>query len=162
MKGKFMFKKLILIASLVISSPVMANDIDAVYLVQHKVNTEIQFTAERDGKDVWQIPVVKGDCEDFALLKRKILIEKYNFSPEDLQLLLLFKPTGKPKVYEGHTVLYVKSLDLILDNSSSKDMKYPPMPTKYDDFLKRNDYKFRCVFKDLNLGQVNGPVTSRC
>ena len=132
------------------------------YTVQNKVNSEIQFTPEKDGKDVWQIPTIKGDCEDFALLKRKLLVEKYGWPIEDLKILLLFKPTDKPRVYEGHTVLYVKSADVVLDNSSSTDQRYKPGVEDYSLFLERKNFKFRCVLADDYLGQTKGAVTSRC
>jgi predicted transglutaminase-like cysteine proteinase len=67
------------------------------------------------GRDeVWAYPKDVGDCEDFALLKRKLLIEA-GFSPADVLMTVVRKTDG-----EGHAVLTVRTSDgdYILDNLS--------------------------------------------
>jgi Predicted periplasmic protein len=62
--------------------------------------------------EVWAYPSTVGDCEDYVLLKRKMLIEK-GFHPSDLLITVVLQPNG-----EGHAVLTVRTDygDYILDN----------------------------------------------
>jgi predicted transglutaminase-like cysteine proteinase len=62
----------------------------------------------------WDFPTDgKGDCEDYALLKRKLLIER-GYARQALLLTVVSRPEDE----EGHAVLMVRSNngDLILDN----------------------------------------------
>lgn len=102
-----------------------------------QINDEVNRTIipmtdlEIHGKEeLWVYPVLAGDCEDFALLKRKKL-QKAGFSPADLLITVVRKPDG-----EGHAVLTVRtqSGDYILDNLS-EDVKLWS-ETRYT-FLKR-------------------------
>ena len=67
-------------------------------------------------EEVWAYPTKEGDCEDFALLKRKELAEKC-FSLADLLITGVRKPDG-----EGHAVLTVRTADgdFVLDNLDTK------------------------------------------
>ena len=62
--------------------------------------------------ELWAYPRTVGDCEDFVLLKRHLLIER-GFSPADLLITVVLQPNG-----EGHAVLTVRTDygDYILDN----------------------------------------------
>lgn len=65
------------------------------------------------GKDeVWAYPKTVGDCEDYVLLKRKILMQK-GISASNLLITVVRKRDG-----EGHAVLTVRTSkgDFILDN----------------------------------------------
>ncbi|WP_454853404.1 transglutaminase-like cysteine peptidase [Rhizobium binxianense] len=81
-------------------------------------------------EEVWAYPTTAGDCEDFALLKRRILIQR-GFSPADLLMTVVRKPDG-----EGHAVLTLRTEegDFILDNLAA-DVK-PWFATPYS-FIKR-------------------------
>ena len=79
------------------------------------VNHEIEPMTDKElyGRDeVWAYPKDAGDCEDYALLKRKRLMEK-GFSASDLLITVVRKPDG-----EGHAVLTLRTDagDFILDN----------------------------------------------
>jgi len=83
--------------------------------INSKVNHDIMPMTDQEifGRDeVWAYPKDVGDCEDFALLKRKLLIEA-GFSPADVLMTVVRKPDG-----EGHAVLTVRTSDgdYILDN----------------------------------------------
>jgi len=80
--------------------------------------------------EYWTYPVDAGDCEDYALVKRRILM-KEGVSPSNLLLTVLRRPNG-----EGHAVLTVRTDvgDLILDNLNDLVMNWDE--TKYE-FLKR-------------------------
>lgn len=68
-----------------------------------------------DGGDVWRASGGSGDCEDFALIKRKRLIAM-GWSPRALRIAVVRTGQG-----EGHAVLVVKTSrgDLVLDNRTS-------------------------------------------
>jgi len=62
--------------------------------------------------EVWTYPVNKGDCEDYVLLKRRILIERG--WPESTLLITVVRDENN----EGHAVLTVRTDrgDFVLDN----------------------------------------------
>lgn len=101
--------------------------------VNATVNRSITPMTDKEiyGKDeVWAYPTTAGDCEDFALLKRRMLIQR-GFSPADLLMTVVRKPDG-----EGHAVLTLRTAegDFVLDNLAS-DVK-PWFATPYS-FIKR-------------------------
>ena len=63
-------------------------------------------------EELWSYPRSVGDCEDYVLLKRHMLMEK-GFSPKDLLITVVLQPNG-----DGHAVLTVRTDygDYILDN----------------------------------------------
>ena len=101
--------------------------------VNATVNRTITPMTDKEiyGKDeVWAYPTTAGDCEDFALLKRRILIQR-GISPANLLLTVVRKPDG-----EGHAVLTLRTSngDFVLDNLAS-NIK-PWFDTPYS-FIKR-------------------------
>ncbi|EJL52133.1 MULTISPECIES: transglutaminase-like cysteine peptidase [unclassified Rhizobium] len=101
--------------------------------VNATVNNSITPMTDKEiyGKDeVWAYPTTAGDCEDFALLKRRILIQR-GISPANLLLTVVRKPDG-----EGHAVLTLRTShgDFVLDNLAS-NVK-PWFDTPYS-FIKR-------------------------
>jgi predicted transglutaminase-like cysteine proteinase len=81
-------------------------------------------------EEVWTFPDRAGDCEDYVLLKRELLMNE-GLSPSDLLITVVRKPDG-----EGHAVLTVRTDkgDFILDNLTSKVMLWKDTPYTY---LKR-------------------------
>lgn len=101
--------------------------------INSKVNHDIMPMTDQEifGRDeVWAYPKDVGDCEDFALLKRKMLIEA-GFSPADVLMTVVRKPDG-----EGHAVLTLRTSDgdYILDNLSTDIKLWSSTPYR---FLKR-------------------------
>lgn len=105
--------------------------------VIREVNTKVNFSVmprtdmEIFGREeVWAYPDVAGDCEDYVLLKRYMLIER-GFSPADLLITVVRKPDG-----EGHAVLTIRSVDgdYILDNLVDTVKPWHETPYRY---LKR-------------------------
>lgn len=97
------------------------------------VNTEITPVTDQElyGRDeVWAYPVNAGDCEDFVLAKRKILMQR-GFPESALLITVVRKPDG-----EGHAVLTLRTAsgDFVLDNLDN-DVK-PWYQTPYT-YLKR-------------------------
>jgi predicted transglutaminase-like cysteine proteinase len=106
---------------------------DLVRFVNNLVNTTIIPMTDKEiyGKDeVWAYPTTAGDCEDFALLKRRILIQR-GISPANLLMTVVRKPDG-----EGHAILTLRTTkgDFILDNLA-QTVK-PWFDTPYS-FIKR-------------------------
>ncbi len=101
--------------------------------VNYTVNTSIEPLTDEDIYGVeerWAYPRSVGDCEDYALLKRKLLIDR-GFSPADLLMTVVLQPNG-----EGHAVLTVRTDrgDFILDNMRNKVLLWSD--TEYT-YLKR-------------------------
>jgi predicted transglutaminase-like cysteine proteinase len=101
--------------------------------VNGTVNNSITPMTDKEiyGKDeVWAYPTTAGDCEDFALLKRRILIQR-GFSPANLLMTVVRKPDG-----EGHAILTLRTTkgDFVLDNLASTVK--PWFDTPYS-FIKR-------------------------
>lgn len=97
------------------------------------VNASIDPITDEDlyGKEeVWAYPTDAGDCEDYALLKRRALMDR-GFSAADLLMTVLLKPNG-----EGHAVVTVRTSqgDFILDNLEADVLLWSKTSYK---FLKR-------------------------
>ncbi|MFB2552701.1 transglutaminase-like cysteine peptidase [Ensifer soli] len=101
--------------------------------INASVNRDVKPITDLElyGRDeVWAYPDKAGDCEDFALLKRKKLIEK-GFSVADLLMTVVRKPDG-----EGHAVLTLRTAqgDYVLDNLDDEVKLWTDTPYR---FLKR-------------------------
>lgn len=78
----------------------------------------------------WTYPVSYGDCEDYVLMKRRLLMDK-GWPPSSLLITVVKREND-----EGHAVLTVRTDrgDFILDNLSSKILRWNKTPYHY---LKR-------------------------
>jgi len=86
---------------------------------------------ERYGQDeYWTYPVDAGDCEDYALAKRRVLMGD-GVSASNLLMTVLRRPSG-----EGHAVLTVRTDigDVILDNLTDSVLNWDEAEYTY---LKR-------------------------
>lgn len=82
----------------------------------------------------WTIPVNQGDCEDYVLLKRQLLMQA-GWPSSALLITVVRDELG-----DGHAVLTVRTKqgDLILDNKQSRIMTWAE--TGYE-FIKRQSYR---------------------
>lgn len=82
----------------------------------------------------WAYPVAQGDCEDYVLLKRLMLINR-GWSEDTLLITVVREQSG-----EGHAVLTVRTDrgDLILDNQAANIEPWYRTPYRY---LKRQSQK---------------------
>ena len=92
---------------------------ESILRINATVNMVIAPESDLDlyGKEeVWTFPDGAGDCEDYVLLKRQLLINE-GISPANLLITVVRKPDG-----EGHAVLTVRSDrgDFVLDNLTSE------------------------------------------
>ena len=107
------------------------------WTVVRDVNESVNYAVlpmtdlEIHGKEeVWSYPDVVGDCEDYVLLKRAMLMER-GFSASDLLITVVRKPNG-----EGHAVLTLRTADgdYVLDNLEDEVKMWTDTPYSY---LKR-------------------------
>ncbi len=92
---------------------------NAIHDINSSVNNRIMARTDMQvygREEYWEYPVDAGDCEDYALQKRKELTER-GFALSDLLITVVRKPDG-----EGHAVLTVRTSkgDFILDNLTSE------------------------------------------
>lgn len=80
-------------------------------LIEPATDMELYGEVER-----WTIPTTKGDCEDYALLKRKLLMERG--WPASALLMTVVRDEKN----EGHAVLTARTAqgDFILDNKTDE------------------------------------------
>ncbi|MDE2446588.1 MAG: transglutaminase-like cysteine peptidase [Alphaproteobacteria bacterium] len=83
--------------------------------VNQFVNSAIKPASDMDTyktKEYWAYPTSVGDCEDYVLLKKKLLMQ-LGFRADELLITVLLDENG-----EGHAVLSVlaSNADYILDN----------------------------------------------
>lgn len=105
--------------------------------VNYTANSTIEPLTDQEIYGVeerWVIPTTVGDCEDYVLLKQKMLVER-GFSPSDLLITVVLQPNG-----DGHAVLVVRTDrgDFVLDNMRNKVLLWSD--TEYT-FLKRQSSK---------------------
>ena len=99
--------------------------------------------------DQWDFPTDgKGDCEDYALLKRKMLIEE-GFPRQALLMTVVKDEKG-----EGHAILTVKTNrgEFILDNQESRILPWNQSSYK---FVKRQSQENPNIWV-----QVGEPVSA--
>jgi predicted transglutaminase-like cysteine proteinase len=98
------------------ASPERFAQLDA---VNRTVNREIEPVTDLElygEADHWTIPTVRGDCEDYVLLKRKRLIA-LGWPPSSLLITVVRDERG-----DGHAVLTARTQqgDFILDNKTDE------------------------------------------
>jgi len=114
--------------------------------IQPATDMELYGVTER-----WVIPVSRGDCEDYALLKRQILIRR-GWPASSLLMTVVRDELG-----EGHAVLTARTAqgDFILDNKVD-DVKLWYL-TPYD-YVMRQSFLDPKVWVSLNP-QAYSPVS---
>ena len=81
-------------------------------IVNDRVNRTMRYMPDPKGTDIWQDDGIEGDCEDYALAKRRQLI-RLGWPPNLLRIAI-----GRTLDGIGHAVLVAKvgGLDLVLDS----------------------------------------------
>lgn len=101
--------------------------------INQRVNMAIEPRTDMElfgVEEYWAYPQSVGDCEDYVLLKRRLLMQE-GYSPSDLLITVVRQPDGS-----GHAVLTVRTDngDFILDNMRNQVLLWSD--TEYT-FLKR-------------------------
>jgi predicted transglutaminase-like cysteine proteinase len=117
----------------VVGTPEQMTELDR---VNRKVNHDIAPATDLDlygVPDYWTIPTTKGDCEDYALLKRQTLMRK-GWPAGVLLMTVVYD-----EHHEGHAVLTVRTAlgDYILDNKNDDLRLWHQTPYK---FVMRQSY----------------------
>lgn len=104
-------------------------------------------------EEVWSYPTEVGDCEDYVLLKRRLLMER-GFAAGDLLVTVVLQPDGS-----GHAVLTVRTDhgDFVLDNMRDRIMLWSE--TEYV-FLKRQSSEHAGQWQKINDGRSTFAVGS--
>lgn len=118
--------------------------------INYQVNTAIIPMTDEEiyGVDErWAYPRSVGDCEDYALLKRKLLMEA-GIPASDLLMTVVLQPNG-----DGHAVLTVRTDrgDFVLDNMRDKILLWSE--TEYR-FIKRQSSENSGKWVKLRDGRV--------
>jgi predicted transglutaminase-like cysteine proteinase len=103
--------------------------------------------------DFWTLPTDgKGDCEDYALLKRHELIQR-GWPSSALLMTVVTDETGK-----GHAVLTARTSagDFILDNKADEIRAWNKTPYR---FLLRQSYLNPRVWMDLDPTREDPPLS---
>ncbi len=113
--------------------------------INDHVNDAVRPVSDLDlyGKlEVWTYPSGKGDCEDYVLLKRRMLIERG--WPDSTLLITVVRDENN----EGHAVLTVRTDrgDLVLDNKRRKITRWNDTPYT---FIKRQSERNPMVWTSL-------------
>lgn len=98
--------------------------------VNRSVNRAVRPATDKEIFGVveyWTIPGSSGDCEDYAILKRRILIKR-GWPPSALLLTVVRDENG-----EGHAVLTARTMqgDFVLDNKVNEVRLWHDTPYQY-------------------------------
>lgn len=122
--------------------------------INRYVNSAITPVTDMDAygvEEYWTLPSNEGDCEDFALLKREMLILRG--WPESALLLTVVRDEQG----DGHAVLTARTTqgDFILDNKASEVRIWNATPYQY---VMRQSYVNPRAWVSLEETVVDRPV----
>ncbi|MEL6818895.1 MAG: transglutaminase-like cysteine peptidase [Pseudomonadota bacterium] len=120
---------------------------NTILTVNSAINMIIEPRSDLDvygREEVWTFPDHAGDCEDYVLLKRQMLIDE-GMPASALLITVVRKPDG-----EGHAVLTVRTDrgDLVLDNLRNEVMMWSD--TEYV-YLKRQSERHAGHWVDIEM-----------
>lgn len=106
---------------------------DSIVAINHEVNTTVAPRTDYEMWGVeerWSYPTDVGDCEDYVLEKRRLLM-KVGVPASNLLITVVRQPNG-----DGHAVLTVETSlgDFVLDNLESRVLAWTDTAYRY---LKR-------------------------
>lgn len=122
--------------------------------VNRQINKEIEPATDMQlygVVDYWTIPTTKGDCEDYALLKRQRLIQ----AGWPVSSLLMTVVLDEKK--EGHAILTARTArgDFLLDNKTDELTLWNQSPYT---FVMRQSYLHARVWMSLDPKQATPAV----
>ena len=124
------------------------------HAINQAVNREITPATDLEiygQTEYWTIPTTRGDCEDFALLKRKRLLAR-GWPTSALLITVVRDEKG-----EGHAVLTVRTMqgDFILDNKVDEVKIWHRTPYEY---IMRQSYLNTRVWMSLDPKAANSTL----
>jgi predicted transglutaminase-like cysteine proteinase len=122
--------------------------------INRAVNREIAPATDMEIYGVpehWTIPTARGDCEDYALLKRKRLLAR-GWPASALLMTVVRDEKG-----EGHAVLTARTVqgDFILDNKVEEVKSWNR--TRYE-FMMRQSYLNPLIWMSLDPREANSTL----
>jgi predicted transglutaminase-like cysteine proteinase len=133
------------------AGPDRLSELDAVNRI---VNREIEPATDLEiygQTEYWTIPVTKGDCEDYALLKRQRLMAR-GWPASALLITVVRDEKG-----EGHAVLTARTVqgDFILDNKVDEVKTWTRTPY---DYVMRQSYLNPRIWMSLDPREANSTL----
>lgn len=122
--------------------------------VQDYVNGRVTYEAEPRGQDQWRIADKTGDCEDFALLKRKLLMEQFGYSAARLKIIFALNR----KTSRGHAVLLVDGV-WVLDNIEDDVITFMAFKETWRPYCVVADLRLNNQLTGLRCEQVDQPTS---
>lgn len=110
--------------------------------------TDLEIYGETE---VWTLPKTRGDCEDYALLKRHVLMQR-GWPASSLLMTVVRDEKG-----EGHAVLTARTLqgDFVLDNKTDDIRPWHKVPYAY---VMRQSYIDPNVWVSLDPKDAQSPA----
>lgn len=133
------------------AKPDRLSELDA---VNRAVNREIEAATDLEiygQTEYWTVPTTRGDCEDYALLKRKLLIAR-GWPISSLLMTVVRDERG-----EGHAVLTARTIqgDFILDNKVDEVKVWNRTPYE---FVMRQSYLNTRIWMSLDPKEANSSL----
>ena len=96
---------------------------DSIFQINKYANTTVRPASDQElygVPDYWTYPTTAGDCEDYVLLKKRLLVG-LGFNPQDLLITVVLDENR-----EGHAVLTIPTNrgDFILDNRRTEILRW--------------------------------------
>jgi predicted transglutaminase-like cysteine proteinase len=122
--------------------------------VNRSVNRSVEPTTDSElygQTEYWTLPTTKGDCEDYALLKRRLLVAR-GWPASALLMTVVRDEKG-----EGHAVLTARTAqgDFILDNKTDEIRPWYATPYVY---VMRQSYIDPKVWVSLDSRDGRSPA----
>jgi predicted transglutaminase-like cysteine proteinase len=133
------------------ASPQRLTELD---IVNRTVNREIEPATDLEiygQTEYWTLPVLRGDCEDYALLKRKRLMAR-GWPASSLLITVVRDEKG-----EGHALLTARTVqgDFILDNKVDEVKLWTRTPYE---FVMRQSYLNPRIWMSLDPREANSTL----
>ncbi len=115
-------------------TPTLWNDLEQVNLLVNKTVVPVSDQDLYGRSEYWTFPYTSGDCEDYVLLKRRLLIRR------GWPLSALLITVVRDERGGGHAVLIARTSkgDFLLDNKRDEVVAWYKVPYRY---LKRQSYR---------------------
>jgi len=133
------------------ASPQRLTELD---IVNRTVNREIEPATDLEiygQTEYWTLPVTRGDCEDYALLKRRRLMAR-GWPASSLLITVVRDEKG-----EGHALLTARTVqgDFILDNKVDEVKLWTRTPYE---FVMRQSYLNPRIWMSLDPREANSTL----